>query len=265
MIKGIVYFVILIVFIVGYVKYIENRVIFYPLKGIEFTPEFVGLAFEDVYLTANDGVKLNGWFIPKDQASYTILFCHGNAGNIGHRLEKIVLLRKLGLNVFIIDYRGYGRSQGRPSEKGLYLDAQAAYDYLVNQRQIQPEKLVLLGESLGCAAVIDLGARERIGGLIVEGAFTRGRDMAKKIYPFLPAFLFSDNFNNLAKIKRIGAPKLFIHSKNDEIVPYELARCLYQAARSPKEFAELIGGHNTAFLDSEEKYISAIASFISDL
>lgn len=265
MIKGIIYVVILIVFIVGYVKYMESRVIFYPMKGIEFTPEPLGLSFEDVYLTAKDGIKLNGWFIPKAEARYTVLFCHGNAGNIGHRLEKIVLLRKLDLNFFIIDYRGYGRSQGRPSEKGLYLDAQAAYDYLVNERQVQPEKIILLGESLGCAAVIDLGARQRIGGLIVEGAFTRGRDMAKQIYPFLPAFLFSDNFNNLAKIKRITAPKLFIHSKNDEIVPYELAKRLYQASSPPKEFAELIGGHNTAFLDSEEKYISAVASFISGL
>lgn len=265
MVKGIIYAVILIVFIVGYVKYIENRVIFYPMKDIEFTPERAGLAFEDVYLTAKDGIKINAWFIPKDQARYTILFCHGNAGNIGHRLEKIMLLHKLHLNVFIIDYRGYGRSQGRPSERGLYLDAQAAYDYLVNQRQIRPEEIILFGESLGCAAVIDLGARSRIGGLIVEGAFTRGRDMAKRIYPFLPAFLFSDNFNNLAKIRKIKAPKLFIHSKNDEIVPFDLARRLYQATSPPKQFAELIGGHNSVFSDSQEKYTSAIASFIEKL
>lgn len=265
MVKGIIYIAILIAFIIGYVKYIENRVIFFPMKDIEFTPAFLGLSFEDVYIKTGDNIQINGWFIPAENAKYTLLFCHGNAGNIGHRLEKIALLRKARLNIFIIDYRGYGRSQGKPSERGIYLDARAAYDYLVNKQGIAPEDIVLYGESLGCAAAIHLAREAKAGALIVESGFSRGRDMAKRIYPFLPAFLFSDNFDNLSKIKKIKAPKLFIHSKNDEIVPLSLAKRLYSAAPQPKCFTELIGGHNTAFLDSQQRYVSSIVSFIERL
>ncbi|MFC1699750.1 alpha/beta hydrolase, partial [Candidatus Omnitrophota bacterium] len=193
------------------------------------------------------------------------LFCHGNAGNIGHRLEKALLLRKLKLNIFLIDYRGYGNSAGRPSEAGLYLDAQAGYDYLVNQLGVSPDRLILYGESLGSAAIIDLAAKSEVAGLIVEGGFTRGRDMAKRIYPFLPAFLFANSFDSLSKVDQISAPKLFIHSRNDEIVSFKLAQRLYQAAAGPKQFQELIGPHNSAFYDSKDKYIASLESFIIGL
>lgn len=265
MVKGITYIAVLIVLVVGYVKYLESRGIYFPVRDIEFTPTLLGLSFEDVYIKTTDNIQINGWFIPGDNAKYSLLCCHGNAGNIGHRLEKISLLHKMGVNIFIFDYRGYGRSKGRPSEGGIYLDVKAAYDYLVNERKIKPEHIILYGESLGCAAIIHLAAKERVGALIAEGAFTRGRDMAKRIYPFLPSFLFSNSFDNLAKIKKIDPPKLFIHSKDDEVVPFSLAKKLYDVASQPKQFAELIGGHNSAFLDSSEKYISSIRLFLERL
>jgi len=265
MLKAIVYVVVLILVIAGYVKFMENRIIFYPMKGLEFTPKLVALEFEDVYLNTRDNIKINGWFIPAENARGTLLFFHGNAGNIGHRLEKILLIHNLRLNIFIIDYRGYGLSQGRPSEAGMYLDAGAAYDYLVNQRRIKSKEIIAYGESLGAAAVCHLAAEEDLGALIIESGFSRGRDMAKRIYPYLPTFLFSNNFDSLSKIEKVKAPKLFIHSKNDEIVPFKLAQRLYNAASEPKRFVELVGGHNTAFLDSKEKYVSSMELFLDSL
>lgn len=251
--------------IFAYIKYLENKGIYYPGKEIEFYPSVIGLSFEDVYITTEDGLKINGWFIPHPNAKYTLLFCHGNAGNIGDRIDKLQLLSQIGLNIFIIDYRGYGKSQARPSEHGFYLDAKAAYDYLLNNRKLKPEQIILYGESLGTAIVIDLASKRKVKAVIIEGAFSCGRDMAAKHYPFLPQFLFSNSFDSLTKIKNIDAPKLFIHSKMDEIVPFKLANKLYNITEEPKEFVEIIGSHNTAFLDSQESYITAIASFIEKL
>ena len=265
MIRTIAYILLAVAILAVYVRYIESRSIFFPMKRIEFTPHFVNLAYEDVYIMTADNVKINGWFFPKDNAKYTMLFCHGNAGNIGHRLEKIIMLLDIGVNVFIIDYRGYGNSKGKPSEKGIYLDAKAGYDYLVNTRKVQAENIILYGESIGAAAAIDLASKVKVGALITEEAFSNAVDMAKRIYPFLPSLLFSVRLDSLTKIKNVEAPKLIIHSINDEIVPFDLGKKLYDAAKEPKQFAEIIGGHNTAFLDSKEKYISSIASFIKGL
>lgn len=253
------------VIITVYIRYIENKGIFFPDKTIEFYPSAVNLRFEDVYVKTEDGVRINGWFIPHSNAKYTLLFFHGNAGNIGHRLEKLLMLRNTGSNIFIIDYRGFGKSEGKVSEKGLYLDAKAAYNYLVDSRRILPEQIILYGESLGTAVVINLAANAKVKAIIVEGAFSRGRDMAGQIYPFLPKLLFSNSYDSLEKIKKVGVAKLFIHSRNDEIVPFALANKLYNASPEPKELVEINGGHNTAFLDSQEKYISSIGLFIEKL
>ena len=265
LIRGIIYISTAIILFVGYIKYIESRSIFFPTKEIELTPSLINLSFEDVYIDTEDKIKINGWFIPHNNAKYTILFCHGNGGNIGHRLDKIAILAEMGLNIFIIDYRGYGRSQGRPNEPGVYLDAKAAYGYLINKRNIKPEQIILYAESLGCAVAVHLASRVKTAGLILEGSFTRGRDMAKRIYPILPAFLFYNTFDSLTRIKLVDAPKLFIHSENDEIVPFDLAVKLYNAAKEPKRFVKIMGGHNTAFLDSQSKYVSAIVTFTREL
>lgn len=263
--KIITYIAIFIALILGYARYIEWRCVFFPTKGLEFTPQDIGVRFEDAYIQTEDGLKVNGWFIPRDNAKYTLLFLHGNAGNIGHRLEKIRMLRDVGLDIFIIDYRGYGRSQGRPSEKGIYLDAAAAYAYLVNTRKVLPQQIILYGESLGTTAVINLAAASEVKAIILEGAFSSGQDIAKVVFPFMPGFLFRGKYDSLAKIAKVRAAKLFLHSRQDEIVPFGLAQKLYTAAPAPKHFVEIQGNHNNSFLDTEKEYISAIASFVDKL
>lgn len=265
MYRIIFYLALFILLTFGYVKYLELRGIFYPIQKISFTPSDIKLGFEDVYFTTDDGLKINAWFVPYANAKYTLVFFHGNAGNIGDRIDKIILLNNLKLNIFIIDYRGFGQSQGKPSEQGLYLDAEAAYGYLINTRRIFPEQIILYGESLVAAAVINLAAKVKVKALILEGAFSSGKDMAKIIFPFIPNFFFSNSFNSAGKIKKIQIPKLFLHSQNDEIIPIRLSQKLFSFAVQPKYFFELKGGHNTCFLDSKEEYLSALKFFIDRL
>ena len=265
MLRVLIYTILFIGIFFGYLKYIESRSVFFPTKYLEATPEIIHLTFQDVYLKTKDKVNIHGWFIPYDGTTHTILFLHGNAGNISHRLEKIILLRRAKVNIFIVDYRGYGESEGKPTEKGVYLDTQAAYNYLTVDRKINPKDIILYGESLGATAAIDLASNFKVGALILEGAFSSGRDMAKIMYPFLPSFLFSSKYNSLAKIKEIKEPKLFIHSKSDEIIPFELAKKLFDAAVLPKQFLEIRGSHNDGFIDSEEEYSGGIIEFIKNL
>lgn len=248
-----------------YIKYLEHKGVYYPVKEVLVYPSSVSIPFNDVYITTEDNVKINGWFIENPKAKYTLLFFHGNAGNIGDRIDKLQFLYQTGLNIFIIDYRGFGKSQGRPSESGFYRDAFAAYDYLLNTLGISPDQIIIYGESLGTAIAVDISFHRKVKALILEGAFSRGRDMAVKIYPFLPGFIFSNSFDSLTKIKEISAPKLFIHSRDDEIVPFNLSKKLYEHAKEPKEFLEIQGDHNSAFLSSQQSYLFSISAFIGRL
>jgi len=248
-----------------FIKYQEQKGIYYPAREINLFPSGVNLDFKDIYLVSADKLKINAWYIPFPKAKFTLLFCHGNAGNLMDRLDKIKLLHNVGLSIFIFDYRGFGRSQGRPDEKGIYLDAQAAYEYLVNSLKLKPAEIILYGESLGSAVVIDLARLRQVKGLIIEGGFSSGKDMAAKIYPFIPGFIFSNIFDSISKIRNIHAPILFIHGRDDEIVPLNLAYKLYRQANAPKEFLEFPGNHNTFFLDSWREVISRISAFIHKL
>ena len=220
MLKFLIYTLVGIVLFFCYIKYLEANSIFFPQRDIEATPSDLGLSFDETHITTSDNIEIHGWFIPREQARYTSLFLHGNAGNISHRLDKIALLLKAHVNIFIIDYRGYGRSKGKPSEKGMYIDTEAAYDYLVKERKIAPADIILYGESLGAAAAVDLAAKEEVKALILEGGFSSGRDIGKKIYPFIPRVLLPDILNSADKIPKIKAPKLFIHARDDEVVPF---------------------------------------------
>ncbi len=247
------------------VKRIEHTHIFFPSKELELAPQDLNFSFKEANVSVKEKVILHGWFFPLEGAKDTLLFLHGNAGNISHRLEKIAILRKTGTNIFIIDYRGYGKSSGKPSEKGLYADALAAYRYLTEELFIAPRNIILYGESLGAAVAVNLAAQTEVKALILEGSFSSARDIGKKLYPYLPMCFASDLFNSLEKIRKIKAPKLFFHSPDDEIVPFALGRKLYAAASGPKQFKALKGGHNWAFADSSGVYLQEIIKFLESL
>ncbi|MBI5408281.1 MAG: alpha/beta hydrolase, partial [Nitrospirae bacterium] len=179
--------------------YLEKRSIYFPLRAIEATPKDLDLDYEDVAVKTKDGVQLSGWFIPAKNPRATILFSHGNGGNISHRMEKINMLSFLNLNVLIFDYRGYGGSMGSPSEEGLYLDAEAMYDYLLNKKGSIPPEIIAYGESLGGAVVIDLAGKHELGGIIIEGGFTSIKEMAKRLAPFIPPSVIKSKFDSLEK------------------------------------------------------------------
>ncbi len=253
------------VLVFSYVKYLEKTAIFFPEKNLTSTPKEINIDFEDIYFTTSDDLKLNGWFIPNANAKHTIVFAHGNAGNISGRTDKIKLLKELNLNIFIFDYRGYGKSQGSPTETGIYTDTKAAYEWLTNIKGINKDSIIALGVSLGSAAAIDLASKVKLKALITEGAFTNAKDMARKLYPFLPGFIFGVKFDSINKIKTIEIPKLFIHSKTDEIVPFELSQRLYEAAKQPKTLLALNGTHNDSFLLQSGDYLKGIKDFIKSL
>ncbi len=247
------------------IRSIEKKSLYYPLREIDGTPRDIGLDYEDVRVMTRDGVRISGWFIPSGSSRATLIFSHGNGGNISHRLEKIKILNGLGLDVLIFDYRGYGGSKGSPSEKGLYLDAEAVYDYLVNQKKIPARKIVGYGESLGGAVIIDLAGKHELGGIIVEGAFSSVRDIAKRYFPLVPSFVYKTTFDSYKKIRNVGYPKLHIHSTADEVVPFDLGEKLFDNASEPKEFVKLHGGHNDSFIISQDVFASKIDSFIQSL
>jgi fermentation-respiration switch protein FrsA (DUF1100 family) len=249
-----------------YLFILQPRLLYYPDlpgRGIVATPVDIGLDYEAVTLTTADGVHLAGWSVPHPQARATLLFLHGNAGNISHRLDSIRLFHDLGLAVFIIDYRGYGESEGRPTEDGTYRDAAAAWDYLVEQRQLAPRQIVLFGRSLGGAVAADLASRTQPAALIIESTFTSVPDMAATLYPWLPVrWLSRFRYDTGAKLAAIAAPLLIAHSADDEIIPYAHGRRLFELARRPKQFLELRGGHNDGFLVSGEHYVSSLDAFL---
>lgn len=247
-----------------YLRYFERRSIFFPMKEMKCFPPDVGLEYEEICFQAADKVKLNGWLVPCKQARYTLIFCHGNAGNLGHRLEKIKFFHELGLNVFIFDYRGYGKSKGKPSEAGIYRDAQAAYEYLLFCK-VPPERIISYGESIGGAVAIDMASKNKVGALIVGDTMTSAKEMVEEFFIIIPHWVFSSRFDSLRKIKYVTVPKLMIHSINDEIVPYSLGRRLFEAATSPKEFLKIRGGHNSCFFESKQLLHAAIGDFLKRL
>lgn len=243
----------------------QPSMIFYPYKTLQANPGDWGLDYEDVTFKTSDDIQLHGWFIPDSDASKTILFFHGNAGNISHRKDSISIFHNIGLNVFIIDYRGYGNSQGTPGEKGLYLDARAAWNYLLEQKKIKPEDIILFGRSLGGAVAIQLATQVKPAGLILESTFTSASDMARMIMPLLSRLIILRyQFNSIDRIKDIKQPILVLHSPQDDIIPYQLGVRLFENANEPKTFVEMTGDHNTGFIRSQPEYELALKGFIEN-
>jgi hypothetical protein len=252
-----------LIFFILYLKYYEKKGIYFPQKNIVLTPGEIGLEFEDVYFLSSDGIKLNGWYIPAGESRATVLFCHGNAGNISHRLETIDMFCGIGLDVFIFDYRGYGKSQGSPTEEGIYLDAQAAYTYLIDKRNLNEGSIVVYGKSLGANVAVELCSRINPAALISESAFTSALAMGKKMFPFIPVkWLITIKYDALSRIKDITFPKLIIHSEDDEIIPFQHGRKLFEAAPEPKEFYPMRGSHNDAIFQAKGDFVKKIDTFL---
>lgn len=252
--------------------FFEERLIYFPSREIEATPEALALEHEDVFLDASDGTRIHGWFLPaprRRRPPATVLVCHGNAGNITGRLDRSLLLHgRLGVDVFLFDYRGFGRSEGRPSEEGTYLDAVAAHRYLIEERGIAPERLILFGESLGAAVAIELSLRKDAVALVLEAPFTSIADMARVAYPFLAPFnaFVRTRYDNLKKIPRVALPLLIFHGKRDPTVPFEQAEALFRAALEPKTLVAVDeAGHADAFLVGGDLYWNAWKSLLENL
>ncbi len=260
-------FLLLIFLFAGLLVACENKIIYHPYKFPEgfWHPASFDVEAEDIFFQAEDGTKLHGWYIPSPEARGTLLWFHGNAGNITHRLGNIRELKPLKLNIFIFDYRGYGKSEGKPDEAGLSQDSQAAYDTLIREKKIAPEMLILFGRSLGGIFAVDVASRNPAAGLILESVFTSARDMAGKVFPLLPiGWAIRSKLDAVSKVPNLKIPKLFLHGTVDEVVPYEIGRELYEAAAEPKEFYDILGAdHNDTYAVGGSEYFEAWDRFVS--
>ncbi|MEE8496447.1 MAG: alpha/beta hydrolase, partial [Xanthomonadales bacterium] len=224
------------------------------------------LEYEAVSLTTTDDERLHAWYVPAANSRGVVLFFHGNAGNISHRLDSIEIFHQLGLDTLIIDYRGYGQSTGKTTEQGTYLDAQAAWSYLVDERGIAANRIIVFGRSLGGAIGAWLGAQHTPAAVIIESSFTSGVDMARRLYPFLPVRLITRLRYPVAEYaSHLDCPVLVVHSRNDEIIPFAMGRSIYAAVKQRKSFLELRGDHNNGFFISRRDYVAGLDGFIESV
>lgn len=249
----------------------RERLMFHPSAELAATPADYNLNYDDLWLTTADGLKIKAWFIPaaaERDRGQTILFLHGNAGNMASRLDRITIMQRQGFSVLAVDYRGYGQSQGRPSEKGLYLDSRAAWEWLTKTKMKPAEKTIIWGYSLGGGPASWLAAQENeAAGLVLESTFTSATDVAGHYLPWLPVkLIMGQSFDTLSQLPLIKMPLLVIHSPEDLIVPYRFGRQVFESYQGPKTFVELHGSHVEAFAYQwGEPYRRAMARFAESL
>lgn len=253
---------------VAVVYFMQSRMLYLPEvpgRTLTLTPADVGMDYHDVYLDTSDGVRLHGWFVG-EQSSRVLLFFHGNAGNISHRLDSIRQIRSLGLSVFIIDYRGYGQSEGRPTEKGLYRDADAAWQFLTGDRSKSASEIVVFGRSLGASVASRLAGQHQPLALIVESSFTSVPDIAQELYPWLPVrWLSRLSHATRDYVREVHCPVLVIHSRDDEIIPFHHGEAIFTSANEPRTLLGIRGTHNDGFLQDERAYIQGLETFLTGL
>lgn len=249
----------------------QDTLAYYPQIGREIhsTPRQHGMDYEALTLETADGERLDAWFVPAPQARGVVLFLHGNAGNMSQRMDSIAMFHRLGYSVLIFDYRGYGRSSGKPSEAGLYRDAEAAWAHLTRQRGIAPARIVLFGESLGGAVAAWLAAQQvpqvRPGALVLSSVFTSAPDLAADLYPWLPArWLARMRYDTAAALAQTRCPVLIAHSPDDEIVPFRHGQRLFETASELKVFLPLAGGHNDGFIFMRPQWVETLDGFLRE-
>jgi uncharacterized protein len=260
--------------VIVYLMTQETKLVYYEAYGQPIRticPDSTHLKYQRIELRSEDGIKLSGWVILSEKDTLTspwLLFCHGNASDISYidYIARYKLFTNLGINILTFDYRGFGESEGKPSEAGLYKDAMASYNYLTVVRHIKPEKIIIYGHSLGTGVAVDLATRVPAAALVVEAGFQSNPKTAHQMYPFLPMrllnLLMRNRFMSIEKIDRITMPKLFIHSSDDEIIPISEGRALYDKALPPKSFLEIKGNHDPAPMESKESFCNGLSSFL---
>ena len=244
--------------------FFQSRFIYFPEFGRDdaATPRDAGLDYQQVTIAASEE-KLNAWFVPAQQARGVVLFFHGNGGSIAHRLDYLQMFHELGLSVLIFDYRGFGKSSGKPSEEGTYRDAEAAWKYLVETRHVAPSSIVLYGESLGGAVAAWLATRVKPRALIIASTLTSVPDLAAKYYYLFPVrLLVRYQYNTKKYLQAVACPVLIVHSREDEIVPFEHGEQLFAAAHEPKQLLEIHGGHNTGLILSRDLWMKGVGAFL---
>ncbi|CAN1211922.1 alpha/beta hydrolase [Tumidithrix helvetica PCC 7403] len=245
----------------------QAKMVFMPRTDLTATPKDLGLAFEQVRLSTKDNLGLSAWFVPANEkdpiGKAVILFCHGNAGNIGDRTPYLPIFHSLGLSTLLFDYQGYGSSEGSPTEAGTYADVEAAWQYLTQVRKIPASKIVIYGESLGGGVASYMVEKQRSGGLVLASTFTSISDRAAELYPFLPIRLISKfSYNTIARLPNIKSPVLVIHSPEDELIPFHHGEALFKAAHDPKMFIKIKGDHNGGFLEAQEIYSAGLEKLV---
>lgn len=247
---------------------LDREFIYHPDRPIPATPEAAGLPYEDVYYKTADGIRLNGWFVPAPGSTEILIWFHGNAGNIGHRVENIRRMHDaLGVSIFIFDYREYGRSEGSVSEAGTYEDARASLEFLKSRTGLSSDRILYFGRSLGSAVAVELALESPPRALILESPMTSIRDMARVVLPYLPTgFLIQTEYDSISKIGKIHRPVFILHGDRDDVVPFEQGRRLFGAANEPKFFYAIPGAsHNDTYLVGGKLYWEAWKKFLNGL
>jgi hypothetical protein len=241
----------------------QSKYVFAPYREIEARPSEIGLDYEDIKFDSIDGIKLAGWYVPaKVKTKYIILFCHGNAGNLSHLMSTLKIFHALDLDTFIFDYRGYGESEGVPSEQGTYNDALSAWRYLVIKRGIPPEKIIIFGRSLGGSIAAWLAKRHTPKALVIESTFISMEALFKDIYPYLPIkLLLRYKYKTQEYLKDVSCRVLVVHSPQDELIPFSHAQTLYEGISSDKTFLQISGDHIDGFSMSKTVYINGLRGF----
>ena len=250
--------------LVGCIFIAQDSLVYFPNMGREIvrTPRDYGLEYEDVSIRTQDGETLHAWWVPAPKSRGSVLLFHGNAGNISHRIDYARMFRSLGYDTLLVDYRGYGKSTGKPTEEGTYRDAEASWQWL-KSRGIAERDIALFGESLGGGVASWLAERYSPRALVIASSFTSVPDLGAEVYRFLPVRLMSRfKYDTLARLERVKVPVLVIHSPKDDIIPFSHGKKLYEAAREPKTFLEVAGGHNDGFVFMRPEWVKALGAFL---
>jgi len=250
----------------AYLYFFQEQFVYRPSARIEVTPASVGMYHEEVALVASDGVRLTGWYLPLADARGTVLFCHGNAGNISHLLAVAEDAHRLGLGILLFDYRGYGQSEGTPSEEGTHRDAEAAWNYLVQEAGLAPDQIAIIGRSLGGPIAARLARDKKPAALFLEETFTSVPELGRELYPIFPVDLLARyEYPTLEYLKQVQCPVLISHSRGDMFIVFAHGQRLYEAASYPKAFTKLRGGHSSAFSEDAATYEAGVEAFLTEV